>query len=274
MELLFSSEVLSVFSGAIVGLVLGLVGGGGSILAVPLLIYLVGIGSTHIALGTSAIAVALAAAVNLVPHFRAGHIKWRCAIVFSLAGIVGAFLGSSLAKITDGDFLLAVFGLLMVVVGVVMIVRRGHEGNPDVRLSRSTFWPLAPRLMVIGFLVGGLSGFFGIGGGFLIVPGLMMATGMPIAYAIGTSLISVSAFGLTTASNYAFSGLIDWPIAGLFILGGAIGGILGTPIGRWLKPRHKLLQVGFALIVIAIGTSIVWQNGPHLIAILSSSATV
>ena len=94
--------VLAIGSGSIVGLVLGLLGGGGSILAVPLLVYVVGISSAHIAIGTSAVAVSASALGNLVPHWRAGHIKWRCAAVFAAAGVMGALAGAAAAKALDG----------------------------------------------------------------------------------------------------------------------------------------------------------------------------
>ncbi|MFP3944127.1 MAG: TSUP family transporter, partial [Alphaproteobacteria bacterium] len=113
------AALLSVLSGAIVGLSLGLVGGGGSILAVPLLIYLVGIGETHIAIGTSAVAVAVNALINLVSHARAGNVKWNCGIAFALFGAGGAAAGSTLGKLTDGDLLLALFGGLMI--GVALL---------------------------------------------------------------------------------------------------------------------------------------------------------
>ena len=200
-------------SGSLVGFVLGLVGGGGSIIAVPLLLYVVGVASPHVAIGTSAIAVSLSALANVVTHARAGTVKWPCAVTFSAAGIAGAFAGSSLAMTMPGEQLLAFFGVLMVVVGTVMFLKKDAEGNPDVRLSFSTARQLLPLLLPIGVSVGALSGFFGIGGGFLIVPGLMLATGMPIGNAIGTSLVAVAAFGATTAANYALSGLVDWRIA-------------------------------------------------------------
>jgi len=164
--------VLAPLSGALVGLVLAMIGGGGSILAVPLLIYVVGVSSTYVALGTSAVVVALSAALSLVPHWRAGYVKWRCVTVFGGAGVVGAFIGSSLAKMTDENLLLLAFGALMLVVGAVMMLKRDKAGNAAVRLSKATALYLTPRLVFSGFGVGLLSGFFGIGGGFLIVPGL------------------------------------------------------------------------------------------------------
>lgn len=253
-------EILAPISGAIVGIILGLVGGGGSILAVPLLIYFVGVSSTHVALGTSAIGVALTATANLVPHWRMGNVKWRCAGVFAAAGIFGAFAGSSIAKTVNGESLLMMFGLLMLTVGLTMLLNRADDGDPDVHLTRATAGVLLPRLVPIGFGVGALSGFFGIGGGFLIVPGLMFATGMPLRYAIGTSLVAVAAFGATTAGNYAVSGLVDWRMAALFVGGGAVGGIIGAGLGRLLGQSRNGLRYVFSAIVIAVGAWIVWQG--------------
>ena len=204
------ADFLAAASGAVVGLTLGLVGGGGSILAVPLLVYVVGVASPHVAIGTSAIAVSASAFANLVSHWRAGNVKWGCAAVFAVSGVFGALAGSSVAKAIDGQKLLALFGLLMLAVGVLMLRKRAGAGDPEVRLSKATASRLLPMLIGIGFGVGLLSGFFGIGGGFLIVPGLMLATGMPLTFAIGTSLVAVTAFGAATAVSYALSGLVDW----------------------------------------------------------------
>ena len=214
----FTQTVLAVASGSVVSFSLGLVGGGGSILAVPLLVYVVGLDNPHIAIGTSAIAVALNAASNLAMHVRAGNVKWYCAGVFAAAGVAGAFLGSTLGKMMDGQRLLALFAVLMMVVGALMLRDRAHVGDSSVTLSRQNL----PKLLGLGLMAGMLSGFFGIGGGFLIVPALMLATGMPILNAVGSSLVSVTAFGLTTAGNYAWSGLVDWPLAGLFVAGGLL----------------------------------------------------
>lgn len=250
----------TVGSGALVGLVLGLVGGGGSILAVPLLIYGAGIASPHVAIGTGALAVAASALANLLAQARAGNVKWRCALVFSAAGVMGAFAGSSVAKALDGGKLLFLFGLLMIVVGALMLRKREGRGDPSVRLSWTNARTLLPMLVGAGFSVGILSGFFGIGGGFLIVPGLMLATGMPLAMAIGSSLLAVAAFGAATAANYALSGLIDWPVAALFIIGGFAGGAAGTALGRVLASRRRVLGTLFATLVIGVGISITAQN--------------
>jgi uncharacterized protein len=249
--------MLTLGSGAIVGVVLGLVGGGGSILAVPLLVYIVGVKSPHMAIGTSAVAVAASAAGNLFSHWKNGNVKWGCAVLFAAAGVIGAFGGSTAAKAVDGQRLLALFGLVMIVVGLLMLRRRSSEGDPEVKLTRESAGRLAPLLITVGFTVGLFSGFFGIGGGFLIVPGLMLATGMPLSSAIGTSLFAVSAFGAATAASYAASGFINWPMAGLFVIGGLAGGVIGVRIGKILGAQKRALTLVFASLVIVVGAYVV-----------------
>jgi uncharacterized membrane protein YfcA len=251
------NSLLSIGSGGIVGLVLGLVGGGGSILAVPLLVYVVGVKSPHAAIGTSAVAVAASALGNLVPHWRNGNVKWACAAVFAAAGVIGAFGGATAAKAMDGQRLLALFGLVMIVVGALMLRGRRSEGDPDVKLTRESAAKLVPALVATGFTVGLFSGFFGIGGGFLIVPGLMLATGMPLTSAIGTSLFAVSALGAATAASYAFSGFVDWPMAGLFVLGGLAGGVVGIRLGKILSAQRRSLTLLFGSLVIIVGIYVV-----------------
>ena len=253
----FPVGIATTISGGVVGLVLGLVGGGGSILAVPLLVYAVGVTSPHVAIGTSAIAVSMSALGNVVGHARAGNVKWRCAAVFASAGVFGAVAGATIAKALDGQKLLVLFGALMIIVGITMLRKRSTAGNPEVRLSMTTARELLPLLLSIGFSVGLFSGFFGIGGGFLIVPGLMLATGMPLTMAIGTSLVAVAAFGAATAASYAVSGMIDWPIASLFVLGGLVGGIAGVAFGKALAARKRALNLTFAGLVILVGLYVV-----------------
>jgi uncharacterized membrane protein YfcA len=238
-------DALGLFSGSLVGFSLGLVGGGGSILAVPLMIYLGGVPSVHMAIGTTAFAVAVNAAVNLASHARMGNVKWRCVGVFAAAGVVGAFGGSSLSKLVDGTKLLVLFAILMLVIAAVMFARRSGAGDAGVQLNRENF----PKLLLSGFITGALSGFFGIGGGFLIVPGLMFAAGMPIINAIGSSLVAVTAFGATAALNYAASGLVDWRLAITFIGGGVIGGLIGGLTARTLGAKRGVLNAIFAGII-------------------------
>jgi uncharacterized membrane protein YfcA len=248
--------VLGLASGALVGFSLGLVGGGGSILAVPLMVYVVGVPDAHVAIGTSAIAVAANAAVNLGNHARGGQVHWSCALVFAAAGICGAFGGSVLGKMMDGQNLLVLFALLMLAIAALMLKTRERLGAARVEINRSN----TPALLGLGLVTGTLSGFFGIGGGFLIVPALMLATGMSIMSAISSSLVAVTAFGLTTASSYAWSGLISWKLAGIFIIGGIAGGLLGTAAARLLALRRGALNTVFASIIIMVALYMLARN--------------
>lgn len=247
--------VLGGFSGAVVGFVLGLVGGGGSILAVPLMVYLVGVRSPHMAIGTSALAVAANAALGLTNHARHGNVKWRCALVFAASGIAGAAIGSTLGKAFDGQKLLFLFALVMIVVGILMLRRRNHLGDPEVRLGREN----AGKLVAYGLGTGLFSGFFGIGGGFLIVPGLIAATGMPMLNAVGSSLVAVTTFGLTTAANYALSGLVDWALALVFVAGGFLGSFAGTRAAKHLSGAGHLSTV-FAALIFVVAAYMLWKS--------------
>ncbi|KRA46492.1 sulfite exporter TauE/SafE family protein [Pseudoxanthomonas sp. Root630] len=252
--------VASLFSGGVVGFVLGLIGGGGSILATPLLLYVVGVAQPHIAIGTGALAVSANAYVNFYTHARRGNVYWRCALVFALVGTLGALGGSSLGKLIDGQQLLLLFGLVMMVVGATMLrPRRERPAGHEITSKRTCL-----RAGALALLAGAASGFFGIGGGFLIVPALMLATGMSMGNAIGSSLLAVGTFGLATAINYALSGLVDWDMAGLFILGGVLGGLIGTRLSlRWAQRRVLLTRV-FAGFVFVVAAYILYRSGSAL----------
>ncbi len=248
--------LLGLASGSLVGFSLGLVGGGGSILAVPLMVYAVGVPDAHVAIGTSAIAVAANAAFNLSNHARGGTVRWSCALTFAAAGIVGAFIGTIFGKMLDGQKLLALFALLMLVIAALMLKTRSRVGLADVEMS----WANMPAVVGLGLATGTLSGFFGIGGGFLIVPALMLATGMSIMNAVSSSLVAVTAFGLTTATSYAWSGLVSWPLAGLFVAGGVAGGLIGTRSARLLAVQRGALNLVFAAVIIAVALYMLARN--------------
>ncbi len=247
-----AGALLALGSGGLVGLVLGLIGGGGSILAVPLLVYAVGV-PPHVAIGTAAFAVALNALASLALHARRAPVRWPCAIVFSVAGVAGALLGATLGKAVDGQKLLALFGILMIVVGLVMLRPKPGAGATSPWLSRATARHLLPRLALSGLVVGTMAGFFGIGGGFLILPGLMLAADMDVRDATSASLVGVAAFGTAAASSYAWSGLVDWRVAGLLVAGGLLGSLAGNRANAALAHNKPLLSRLFAGFVIAAG---------------------
>lgn len=249
-------DIAALLSGGGVGFLLGMLGGGGSVLAVPLLLYVVGVPGAHVAIGTSALGVGANALTALAGHARRGTVKWPCAVVFSLAGSVGAFAGSSLGRLVPPDPLMLAFAGAMVLVAASMLRPAASGGDPEVHISA----PIALRLVLLGLAAGTASGFFGIGGGFLIVPGLMAAAGMPMLNAIGSSLVSVAVFGFTTAATYAWHGDVLWDVAGLMILGGAAGSALGVWAGRRLAARRSALQRVFAAFIVAVAAYIVWRT--------------
>ncbi|RJG46182.1 sulfite exporter TauE/SafE family protein [Mesorhizobium sp. DCY119] len=252
------SLIAAVGSGSLVGFTLGLVGGGGSILATPLLLYAVGVVSPHVAIGTGAVAVSVNAYANLVAHARKGHVWWRCAIVFTVVGTLGALSGSSLGMLVDGQRLLFLFGLLMLVVGVLMLrsrpVATGAASPVDMRMCLITG--------AAAMVAGAASGFFGIGGGFLIVPALILATGMPTINAVGSSLLAVGTFGIATALNYARSGLVDWPLAAEFVAGGIVGGMLGMLLATKLSGGRNALNRVFGALVLIVAAYVIYRNWP------------
>ncbi|MBI1339265.1 TSUP family transporter [bacterium] len=240
--------ITALVSGAIVGTLLGAFGGGGSVLATPLLVYLVGVDDAHTAIGTSAAAVAAIALFGLFGHWRGRRVKWPCAIAFALAGLVGSVVGSSLAKQIPGDVLLLAFAFVMAAIGGSMMLPRRAAGTEDVALTPAMMVKIAP----LGVATGTAAGFFGIGGGFLIVPGLMLASGMTMANATASSLVSVALFGAATSANYAMSGYIDLNILMFLLVGGAVGGVAGVQIARQLSGRAHLARTIFAGMIILV----------------------
>jgi uncharacterized membrane protein YfcA len=176
--------------------------------------------------------------------------------MYAGAGILGAFAGSTAGKAFDGRKLLFLFALVMLIVGVLMLKSRRNIGQSGAECNREN----APKVLGYGLGTGLFSGFFGIGGGFLIVPGLIGSTGMPILFAIGTSLIAVTAFGLTTAINYAVSGLIDWPLALIFIAGGILGGVAGARVAKRLSGTTGRLTTVFAAVIFVVAGYMIWES--------------
>lgn len=239
--------LLAVAGGGVIGLLLTVFGGGGSVLATPLLLYVVGVSDPHVAIGTSAAAVSINAAVGLAVQARAGRVKWPCALTFAATGLVGALSGAALAKRLDGQILLAGFAVIMAVVAVTMLLPKVDAGDPETRLTG----PMTLKLAPVGLGTGFAAGFFGIGGGFLIAPGLMAATGMTLANAAASSLASVALFGAATSVSYAASGLVDGPVLLALVIGGGFGALAGAPIARKLADRADLARRLFAAMVLA-----------------------
>jgi len=258
--------------GVIVGLALGLTGGGGSIFAVPLLIYGLGVAPAA-AIAISLIAVAATAATGAVEGMVRGVVELRAALILAVAGMLSAPLGVWLNGMASDQIIVLTFAMLMLVVAVRMLIRaRGMPEQARIVRSRIADDALADRgtvcryardgrlrlnapcsaaLVVAGLAVGGLSGFFGVGGGFLIVPALVSITEMGIHRAVSTSLLVITLVGVSGVVSTIVAGRsIDWALAGLFIAGGLLG-ILG---GRLLARRlaGATLQTVFAVAMLVI----------------------
>jgi hypothetical protein len=243
--------------GALAGFALGAVGGGGSILATPLMIYVAGVSDPHLAIGTSALSVAASSGANLLNHARSGRVRWVQAGLFSVTGLIGAFAASALGKVVDGRRLLALFALLMIGVAVFMWRRRGRvEGGCAAPMC----WTQAGKLAGAGVSAGGMAGFFGIGGGFLIVPALIWATGMPMLEAVSSSLVAVTAFGLATATNYAMAGWVLWPLAAAFLVGGVVGGMAGAKLAVGLAARRNMLALTFSGLLVVVALYMLYRS--------------
>jgi uncharacterized protein len=261
--------------GAVVGLALGLTGGGGSIFAVPLLIFGLKLSPAE-AVPISLVAVGLTALVGAMHAVRAGLVLWRPTAMFAIGGVVGTPLGVIAALRIPDSWIVTGFGALAVLIGSLMWLRtriRPEEAHvvravpgggdrgpicvlaPDGRLRFSA--PCAIVLSVVGVGTGMLSGVFGVGGGFLIVPALVLVTRMGVHNAVATSLLIISAIGFSGAASAVLDGRIDWAILIPFAAGGAVAMIAGRQFaGRIAGPT---LQRVFALLITLVGISMLLQ---------------
>ena len=250
--------VLAMLFGALIGVLLGLIGGGGSILTVPILVYLLGQG-VHEATATSLVIVGATALVGAVPHARAGRVAAKTALLFGGAGIVGAFVGAWFNRLVSGPVILLLFGLLMLIVAARMA--RGHKrrGNENARTPLHGFrWPV----LGAGLIVGTMTGFFGVGGGFLIVPALVLVLGFPMRLAVGTSLVIIAINSGAGVVAHLGSGIIDLSLATLFIIGGVAGSTLGGRLVGQIDETQ--LSRGFAALVALVGLYLSIRNGMSL----------
>jgi uncharacterized protein len=260
---------LSLIFGAIVGLSLGLTGGGGAIFAVPMLVYGLGM-ATREAVGISLAAVGVTSLVGFLGRWRSAQVEIRTGLLFAVAGMVGAPIGSWLAGLIPEPLLLTLFAILMLVVAHRMWskavaatqattaacpVENPHEDGPSCQRDAEGNLRLTSRcarlLLLVGLLTGVLSGLFGVGGGFVIVPALILFSGMAIHRAVGTSLLVITLVSISGVASHLYAGrTIPLEETARFIAGGVGGMLLGTQIGRHLS--GPTLQKSFALAILAV----------------------
>ena len=246
--------LLAVPIGLAIGLLLGLVGGGGSILAVPALVY--GLGQdVKTATTTSLLVVGATALAGSLAHARGGHVGWRCALVFSAIGGLGSFAGTALNRSLDGQVILILFALVLLAAAAAML----HYRPPNESRPRASWLKVVP----VALGVGALTGFFGVGGGFLVVPALVVLIGMPMELAVGTSLLVIALTCAVALSAHLASGDVEWPVAATMTASAVGGAVAGSRLGGQV-PQERLRQ-GFAGLVVGIALFLLVKNGDAVV---------
>lgn len=251
-----TTMLLAPLLGALIGLALGMLGGGGSILTVPILVYILQ-QDAHSAVATSLVIVGANAVLGAWLHRRGGHVKLQQALIFGAVGIPAAFGGARLSNLLSGPMLLVLFALLMLVIAFIMLrgglaVRQEHSHAP-------VWWKVALGGGGVGFL----TGFLGVGGGFLIVPALVLLLGMEMADAVGSSLVVIAINSAAGLLGHLSDSALPWGLIGVFVIAGLVGLLAGARMTRQLAP-HRLRQA-FAMFVVALAVVLLAINGPSVI---------
>lgn len=246
----------------LVGISLGLLGGGGSILTVPILTYVAGMEPRE-AIAASLFIVGVTSIVGMLTHAKAGRVRWRTGLIFGVTSMVGAFLGGVIGGYVPGTVLMLLFAIMMVATAVAMI--RGRKATASVKTPNGDL-PLT-RVIIDGLLVGIATGLVGAGGGFLIVPALTLLGGLPVAIAVGTSLLIIVMKSFAGLAGYLLSVQIDWPLVLSFTAIALVGSFAGAALAG--KVPEKALRKGFGYFVLAMGAVVLVQEVPQLIETLS-----
>ena len=246
--------ILSLLLGFGIGASLGLLGGGGSILTVPALVYLIG-QPPQIAVTTSLAIVGANSAIGAYFHRTQGTVNWRVALVFGGTGMIVSYLSAGLSKQLSPNVLMVAFALLMLFIGALLLFRREPQQSETFQFS---LW----KIVVSGLVVGLLTGLLGVAGGFLIVPALVMLIGLPMHEAVGTSLVVIA---LNSAAGFAghLNGMIlDVPTILVFVGAGIAGIFIGARLGKDLNAT--LLRRLFAVFVIGLAIFLLYDNLPKI----------
>ena len=251
----------------VVGVTLGLLGGGGSILMVPLLVYVAGLDATA-ALATSLVVVGVTSAVSVFGHARAGRVRWRTGLIFGAAGMVGALAGGLVGGHLPGTLLMGAFALMMVATAVAML--RGRR-SADPAAAHAEL-PIG-RVLLDGAVVGLVTGLVGAGGGFLVVPALALLGGLPMGIAIGTSLLVIAMKSFAGLAGYLATVPIDWTLTAAVTAAAVVGSLLGARLVARIPA--EALRRGFGWFVLAMGAFVLVQQVPgdlRLVALVAVAA--
>lgn len=253
--------VLAVF----VGISLGLLGGGGAILTVPILTYIVGMEPRE-AIASSLFIVGVTSIVGVWRHAAARRVRWKTGITFGAASMAGAFVGGITGGYVPGVILMILFAIMMVVVATTMIRGRKNVPATDGEEKQLRF----SLVLLYGLLIGFATGLVGAGGGFLIVPALSILGGLPMAVAVGTSLLVIVMNASAGFAGYLFSVSLNWPVVLAFAAAAVGGSFIGVKLAGIIP--DKALRKGFGFFVLAMGIFVLAQEVPALIASLGIGA--
>lgn len=248
-----------------VGIALGLLGGGGSILTVPLLAYVAGLDAKQ-AIATSLLVVGVTSTVGAIAHARAGRVQWRTGLVFGVAAMAGAYSGGLLARFVPGTALMIAFAVMMIVVAVAMLRGRTKTaGAVDGHLR-------VGRILPIGVAVGMVSGLVGAGGGFLLVPALALLGGLPMLVAVGTSLAVISMQSFAGLAGHLMTEQIDWRLAGMVTGAAVVGSLIGGRLISLINP--DVLRKIFGWFVLLMASVMLAEEIDPWVGVVAASLTL
>ncbi|HRW46570.1 MAG: sulfite exporter TauE/SafE family protein [Caldilineaceae bacterium] len=242
--------VIDILLGFVIGVSLGMLGGGGSILTVPALVYVVG-QSPQAAVTASLVIVGANSLMGAFMHRSQGTLNWKVALVFGGVGMAAAYVAAGWSKVLPPTALMVLFATLMLVVGLFMILKP-QPSNED---GSGRGWLVT---VASGLGVGVLTGFLGVGGGFLIVPALVMLVGLPIRQAVGTSLVIIAMNSMAGFLGHMQGPAIDLQVVTIFVVAGLTGALVGARLTRLVHPEH--LRKSFAVFVIALAVFLLADN--------------
>lgn len=255
--------ILALLLAVLVGISLGLLGGGGSILAVPILTYVAGMEPRE-AIASSLFIVGTTSVFGLLPHARAKRVRCKTGVIFGLAAMGGAFSGGFIGGFIPGTVLMILFAVMMVATAAAMIRRpkKSAEADGDERAGL----PLI-RIIIDGFVVGIATGLVGAGGGFLVVPALTLLGGLPMAVAVGTSLLVMSMKSFAGLAGYLLAVQINWPVVLAFTAIAVGGSFIGAALAGRIPGAS--LRRGFGFFVLAMGAIVLAQEVPQAFTLMT-----
>ena len=260
MSLLSFPVIAGTTLAVLIGVSLGLLGGGGSILTVPILVYVIGV-PAHEAIALSLLVVGTTSLAALIPHARAQRVQWKTGALFGATSMVGAFGAGKLAHFIPATALLLLFGGMMLITAVAMMRGKASaEDPPHVAERKLSELPIL-KIVLEGLAVGAVTGLVGAGGGFLVVPALVLLGKLPMRIAVGTSLLVIAMKSFAGFAGYISSVSVDWPLAAVVTLAAVLGSFGGGALAG--RVPQALLRRGFAWFVVVMAVFILFQEIPR-----------